>query len=497
MHVRTRITAIVSGVVLALAPLAVQAQTLLRDSEIEGTLRDWSEPLFVAAGLEPDDIRMYLVGDRSMNAFVTGGQNIFIHSGLILEAERPNQLIGVIAHETGHISNGDLARSSEAIQNAMVPAYITMALGVIAMVSGASEAGAALLASSQQFAMLSFFSYTRVQESRTDQAGLSFLEATGQSGRGLVEFFSKFRYQEVLSEARRAPYFRSHPLSTDRITALSRRVEEMEHKDATDSPEDLHRFEMMKAKIYGFTFTPAQTYVRYPASDTSLPARYARAIAAYRAPDIRTATALTRALIEEQPDNPWFHELLAQMLFENSRVEDSIEPGRRAVELAPDESLLHIGLARSLIAAGGEERLVEAENHLNIALRLEPDNAFAWNQMARVADARGLDGMARLATAEEAFALGDMPRANRFAQAAIRNLDPGTPAWQRATDIQSVSARGAAAAARRGGSGPRLVPMASTDAVRAMSSEGVTAQAMPHDHADHDHAGHDHAAHAH
>jgi predicted Zn-dependent protease len=481
-------SALALSAVVATAPGLASAQTLLRDAEIEDTLRDWSDPIFEAAGLEPRDIDIYLVGDRTMNAFVTGGQNTFYHTGLIMEAETPNQLKGVIAHETGHIAGGDLARSTEAMRNAMVPAYITMALGILAMASGAGDAGAALLASSQQFAMLSFFTYTRMQESRADQAALGYLDASGQSGRGLVEFFQKFRYQEVLSEARRAPYFRSHPLSTDRINALTRRVEEMANKDVADSPADIERLKMMQAKIHGFMYTPQQTFTRFPAADRSLPARYARAIAAYRAPDLRMAMSLTQELIDGQPDNPYFHELMAQMLFENGRVQDSIAPGQRAVELAPDEPLLHIGLARSLIAAGGEERLADAERHLRTALRLEPDNAFAWNQTAKVADARGEDGMARLATAEEAFALGDAPRANRFAQAALRNLDRGTPAFQRATDIQSVTARIASRAARdgQGGGRPRniLPSFTSPGAAASMASQGPV---VPHDH-DHGHA---------
>jgi predicted Zn-dependent protease len=487
-----RAAALLAAASAALAPAFAQAQTLLRDAEIERTLRDYSDPLFTAAGLVPSDIRIYLVGDRSLNAFVTGGQNVFLHTGLILEAETPNQLNGVIAHETGHIAGGHLARSSEAIQNAMVPAYVTIALGILALAAGAGDAGAALIASSQQFAMLSFFTYTRVQESSADQAAVGYLEASGQSGRGLVEFFSNFRYQEVLADARRAPYFRSHPLSTDRITALTRRVEEQEHKDVVDTPESIHRFRMMQAKIQGFMATPAQTFAKYPATDTSVYARYARAIAAYRAPDLTTAVALTNQLIADEPDNPWFHELLGQMLYEHGQAEDSIAPNQRAVDLAPNESLLRIGLARSLVSAGSRENMAEAEVQLRAALRLEPDNAFAWNQMAIVADRRGDSGMARLSTAEEAYALGDAVRANRFSQAALRTLERGTPSWQRASDIEVVTAPIAARAARSQG-GPvtgrraprQILPIAASGASAVMASTSghaaVTDGSMSHD----------------
>jgi predicted Zn-dependent protease len=434
---------------VAVAPNISMAQSLVRDAEIEATLRHYSDPIFVAAGLEPKDVKIYLVGDRTLNAFVTNGQNVFLHTGLIMETQTPNQLKGVIAHETGHISGGHLARSDAAIRSAMAPAYITIALGLIAIAAGAPDAGAALLASSQQFALLSFFTFTRVQESSADQAAVTFLEKTGQSARGLTEFFTKFRYNEILSEARREPYFRSHPLSGDRIQALQNRVNDQTHKSAVDSAADMDRLKMAQAKIQGFLYTPARTFVKYPQSDQSIYARYARAVAAFRAPDLLTATRETNKLIAEQPNNPYFHELLGQIYYENGKAADSVAPNRRAVQLAPAEALLRVGLARSLIATEKADLRAEAETNLREAIRLDDDNAFAWNQLAIIADRNGQTGLARLATAEEAYALGDVIRANRFAQVALRNLPRTTPQWQRASDIDVITAPLAAKAARQ------------------------------------------------
>lgn len=467
--VKTTLTKLALAVSLALLPGLSQAQSLVRDAEIEATLRDYSDPIFVAAGLNPKDVKIYLVGDKTLNAFVTNGQNVFLHTGLILEAETPNQLKGVIAHETGHISGGHLARSDAAIRAAMTPAYVTVALGLLAIAAGAPDAGLALLGSSQQFALLSFFTFTRVQESSADQAAVTFLEKTGQSGKGLVSFFNKFRYNEILGEARREPYFRSHPLSGDRIQALQNRVNEQEHRDAQDSPADIDRLKMAQAKIQGFLYTPARTFIKYPQSDQSIYARYARAVAAFRAPDLVTATRETRKLIAEQPDNPYFHELLGQIYYENGKAEESVGPNRRAVELAPNEALLRVGLARSLIATEKVDFRAEAETNLREALRLESDNAFAWNQLAIIADRNGQTGLARLATAEEAYALGDVVRANRFAQVALRNLSRSTPQWQRASDIDIITAPIAAKVARRGPpNGERrnfeMVPLVRSDA---------------------------------
>ena len=442
---------LLAGAALSVAPMMAQAQSLVRDSEIERTLRDYSDPLFVAAGLAPQDVRIYLVGDKTLNAFVTNGQNVFLHTGLILETETPNQLKGVIAHETGHISGGHLARSDANLREAMRPAYVTIALGLLAIAAGAPDAGAALLASSQQFAMLSFFTFTRVQESSADQAAVTFLEKSGQSGRGLVEFFTKFRYNEILADSRREPYFRSHPLSGDRIQALQNRVNEQSNKAVLDSPADIDRMKMMQAKIQGFLYTPARTFVKYPATDQSIYARYARAVAAFRAPDLVTAVRETQKLIAEQPENPFFHELLGQIYYENGKAEASIAPNRKAVELAPNEALLHIGLARSLLATEQADLRPEAEASLRAALRLEPDNAFAWNQLAVVADRNGQVGLARLATAEEAYHLGDLLRAHRFSELALRNLVRATPEWRRAFDISTITLPMATKARRRGG----------------------------------------------
>ncbi|MEN9873599.1 MAG: hypothetical protein RL186_496 [Pseudomonadota bacterium] len=436
---RKALCAALCGLGLILGPSVAQAQSLVRDAEIEATLRDYSNPIFGAAGLNPKDVKIYLVGDKTLNAFVTNGQNIFLHTGLILETETPNQLKGVIAHETGHIAGGHLARSDANMRAAMRPAYITIALGLLAVAAGAPDAGAALLASSQQFALLTYFTFTRVQESSADQAAVTFLEKTGQSGIGLTEFFNKFRYNEILGEARREPYFRSHPLSGDRIQALQNRVADQDHRATVDTPADIDRLKMAQAKIQGFLYTPARTYLKYPAKDSSIYARYARAVAAFRAPDLERATRETNALIAEQPDNAYFHELLGQIYYENGKAEESIAPNRRAVELAPDQALLRVGLARSLIATEREDVRKEAETNLREALRLDPDNAFAWNQLAVIADRNGETGLARLATAEEAFALGDFERANRFAQVALRNLVKATPQWRRASDIEIIS----------------------------------------------------------
>lgn len=414
---------------------------LLRDSEIEELIRDYCEPLWRAAGLNGEHIGVYIVNDPSLNAFVAGGENIFTHTGLILAAETPNQLIGVLAHETGHISGGHLVRSREAMRRSMGPALISIGLGILALMGGAPDAGAALISGAGAFAQGNFVRHTQVQESAADQAAMEYLEASGQSGQGLIDFFNRqFRRYEF--DMRRAPpYLLSHPFTSDRVQALRQRVEASPHASTTDSAESLHRLRMAQAKIFGYLMTESQTLGRYPLSDTSLPARYARAFAYYRSVDIPNATREINALIAAEPNNPFFHELYGQLLFENGRAAEAVPESRRAVELKPDDALLLVALARALVATESRAGPAtdEAVRLLQRATALEPDNGFAWRELAAAHDFRGEAGLARLASAEQAYVTGDYGRALNFAERAKRELPRGQPSWQRATDIATYS----------------------------------------------------------
>jgi predicted Zn-dependent protease len=423
----------------AATALSAAAQGLIRDAEIEGILREYSNPIFEAAGLRPEEVKIYIINDPTLNAFVAGGARVHLHTGLIIAAETPEQLKGVIAHETCHIACGHAMTRSEAMEAGSNMSLISIGLGVLAMAAGAPDAGMALIASGPQFGMLTIFKHTRSEEAAADQEAVNYLAATGQSGHGLIEFFEKYRYQELMSEGRRDPYFRSHPISSDRIGNLRRKVAD---NAAAAKPQDqrtIDQLAIMQAKLIGFLQSPSRVASKYPKTDTSVPARYARAIAAYRAVDIKTALDETNALIEQDPANPYYHELYGQILFENGRVEESIPPHRKSVELAPNQPLLKVNLARSLTEHAKPEALEEAEGLLVDVIAAERDNAFAWNQLARVYGKQGRIGDADLATAEEAYILGDMKRAHSFAIRASKKLDSSTPNGRRASDITTIT----------------------------------------------------------
>jgi predicted Zn-dependent protease len=425
-------------IVLAL-PLSASAQGLIRDAEIEQILRDYADPLFEAAGLKPSDVTLYIVQDDSLNAAAAGGQNMFINTGLIMAADTPEELKGVVGHEIGHMALGHNITRQAAFEGSGNVSLITMGLGALALFAGAPDAAMALFASAPQFQMLSFFKHTRPEEAAADLFGVSLMEKTGQSADGNVSFMEKFRYQELMSEARRDPYFRVHPTSSSRASTIAKRAKEISVNARPQTPKEIMQLKMMQAKLVGFIGPPSRVLSRFPASDTSMPARYARAIAAYRAVDIKASLAMTQELIDAQPDNAYFYELKGQILFESGKALESVGPHRKSVELAPQHALLKVNLARSLIGTNLEAGIAEAEGLLIDALSLEPDNAFAWNQLAVVYAKQDRIGDADLATAEEAYQVGNLARAHIFARRARDKLKLDTPNGQRADDIMALS----------------------------------------------------------
>jgi len=415
------------------------ALSLIRDTEIEATLRKGADPVFIAAGLTPRNVQIHVVGDKDLNAFVAGGQQVFLTTGLIMQSKTPNELIGVIAHETGHIAGGHIARQGEGSRPAMATMILTLGLGVLAALAGAPDAAAGLAYSSSYFATLSYLGYSRVQEASADQAAAGYLEKSGQSGKGLVSFFDNFRYQEVFAESRKFPFFRSHPLTSDRIETLRLRVEAQPHYGAEDSPEALAEHAILVAKIKAFMNPPQQTFTDYKETDKGFPARYARAIAYYKATDTDRALSAIDALIADNPLNPYLYELKGQVLFESGRIKESEPAYRQAAALKPDAPLILTLLGQTLLATNDKAKTEEAVVYLKRSLDFEKDNAFTWRLLAQAHDRKGEAGQARLATAEQYFALGQSQEARVFAMRARETLTKDSLDWRRATDIVLVS----------------------------------------------------------
>ncbi len=447
---RNHLASLFAAILLALASLAptaarAQGQTIIRDAEIETIIRGYATPLFQAAGLNPQAINVYLIQDRGLNAFVTGGLNMFINTGLLIRSEGPLQVIGVIAHETGHIVGGHNIARIEEIQNARITALASYLLGLgAAIASGRPEAGVAIISGGQDVALKGLLSYTRGQEQAADQAAVRLLKGTGQSPRGLLGFMKILGDQELLLATSQDPYLRTHPLTQERITFLDQAVEESAYADTPPPPALLAAHARMKAKLIGFLEPTSRVVRLYPEENDSLPARYARAIAYFRQPDLDKALPLIDSLLADHPKDPFFRELKGQMLFENGRVAEARPEYESAVALMPEAPQLHLALAQVQIELNERELDREALGHLDRVLRREPGNAFAWRLSAVAYGRLGDKGMTSLALAEGALARGRPAEAHEQAERAMGLLPENSPGWLRAQDLAELAKRLAA-----------------------------------------------------
>lgn len=413
--------------------------SLLRDAEIEQIIRDLTEPLFEAAELDKDAVATYLLNDNSINAFVMGGQNVFINSGLLLKAENANQVIGVIAHETGHITGGHLSRFSEGMSQMTSYSLMGMLLGVAAMAAGSADAGMALMMGGQQIGYRTLLRFSRTQESSADQAGLSLLEKTGQSGQGLIEFFEILGDQELVPEKYRDPYASTHPFNTTRIERIRDRVQESPFYETKTDPELEAKFQLLQAKLFGYLKPLHATLVKYPVGDNSLVARYARTFAYQQSKNINDALAEINGLIDDYPENPFFYETKGQILFENGDVEQSIVPYLKAVEYLPHSPLLRFSLANSLISTEQDKYLDSAIENLEIALNDDPSNSFGWRQASVAYHRLDNEAMTHYATAQHFLLSGNVRGAMINAKKATDLLPKDSPKWVKAQDIMMTT----------------------------------------------------------
>lgn len=429
---------------LAQAPI-----NYIRDAEIENTIRTFATPLFKVAGIAPESVHILLVNDPTLNAFVAGGQNLFVHTGLLTRSENANQLIGVIAHETGHIEGGHLVRMRGALEDASGAALLGMLLGAVAgAASGRGDVGAAVALGSQEMAMRNLLSHSRGEESSADQAAIRYLDATKQSSKGLLQFFEILHNQELLVTSRQDPYLMTHPLTTERMDTMRNHVAASPYTDESENPQyaELHR--RMKAKLIAFLEPVGTTLRRYRDNDPSVSARYARAIAYYRQPNLNKALPLINGLIAEEPKNPYFHELKGQMLFENGRGGEAVAPYREAVKLLPNNPLLQEQLAQVLIEQEDPALLKEAQKLLTKALTAEPDSVMGWRLQAMAYGRDGNEGMTAYAMAEQALLQGRLAEASFHVKKAEQLLPKTGPVWLRIQDIREQTANAKAEKAR-------------------------------------------------
>lgn len=436
-HTRLAI-AVLLAICLSVQP--VMAQSILRDAETEALFRDMAAPLIEAAGLPAKNVDIVLVGDPEINAFVAGGQVVYINSGLIMAADNANEVQGVIAHELGHLAAGDVLRVNDGVRTATGISILSLLLGVAAMAAGAGEAGAGIMAAGQQAALGKFLAFSRVQESAADQSGRRYLTSAGISGKGMVTFFQKLQGQEFrLSVPQDNAYDRTHPLTGDRIQILRDALSRDPAWNKATDPAIEARFQRVKAKLFGFVNDPKATLVRYPLTNASVPAHYARAYAYHKSAYPDKAVAEADALLMTAPHDPYFQELKGQILLESGQPQQAIPVLREAVQTTKFNPLIAALFGHALIATEDRSHYAEAKSILKSAIARDNQNPFAWYELGVIYSNEGDAPRAALATAERFNLEGEPVRAEIAAKTAMRGLPPGTADYIRAQDIAMVS----------------------------------------------------------
>jgi predicted Zn-dependent protease len=448
----SKLTAVVTAAALAVVPMPALAQEkgppVIRDTEAEQLLRDYTRPILRAAGMEKQNIQMVIINESAFNAFVADGRRIFVNYGAMMQSETPNQIIGVLAHETGHLAGGHLSKLREQLAQAQTQMIIAMLLGAGALVagsrggnanSGLANVGAAAVAAPQEMIRRTLLSYVRQQEENADRAGVKFLTATGQSARGMYETFKRFTNESLFAARGSDPYVQSHPMPAERVAALEELARTSPYWDKKDDPALQLRHDMVRAKISAFMERQDTVYRRYPLSNDSLPARYARAIATYRHGDLRSAAAQIDTLIQQQPSNPYFYELRGQALLEGGKPAEAIAPLRKAVQLSNNAPLIEMLLGQALVASDNKAYTEEAIAILRAAVARETEAPLGYTQLAMAYGRKGDYAQADLATAQAAFLRGDTKTARDLASRAKTRFAIGTPGWVRADDY--VTAR--------------------------------------------------------
>lgn len=430
--------ALLLAVTLSVQP--VMAQSILRDAETEALFADMSAGIIAAAGLQPKHVQIVLLQDKEINAFVAGGQIVYVHSGLIAAAKNVNEVQGVIAHELGHVAGGHIIRSSEGIKTATGITLLSLLLGAAAIAAGAGEAGAGIMAAGQQAAMGKFLAFTRTQESSADSAAATYMATAGISGKGLISFFKtlqnvEFRYAIPQEDS----YGRTHPLTGERISALQQVVEKDPAWNTPSDPVLEAKFQRVKAKLTGFVSEPRQTLITYPVTDTSIPARYARAYAWHRSAYPDKALEEVDGLLKAAPHDPYFLELKGQILLESGRPQEALPILREATDLTRAQPLIASLFGHALLATEDKANLPEATRVLKAAVSKDNDNPFAWYQLGVVYEREGDQPRAQLATAERYSLMGEAGRALVSAEAAMGGIAKGSPDWIRAQDIAMAS----------------------------------------------------------
>ncbi len=428
---------LIFGLIFFLSVGTARSQTIsvVRDEEIERTLLFYLTPLFEQAGLDTRNMAVHLVKDDSINAFAAKGLHVFVNTGLLTKADNGQEVVAVLAHETGHIAGGHIVRMYENMQIARRSMLLSMILGSAAVAAGGgTDAAVGAVLGGVNSMQSVFAAYRRSEENAADQTAVTLLEKTGHDFSGFAAIMQKLQSQEEWQTTDGFELWQSHPAVRERLALIVNQPAPA-RIDAKRIAAENALFDRIRAKLYGFLYPSKKTLERYPETDESLPARYARTIAAYRDGRFKDAMAGINALIADYPDDPYFYELKGQILFETGRAADAVEPYGKAVALLPSSPLMRIGLIQALIEQGDADGGTRARRELAALPDAANDLPLVWRLRAVVYGRSGQTEMADYALAEYNAATGNARQAAFFARKALKKLPDGSAAAVRARDI--------------------------------------------------------------
>lgn len=422
------------AVAIAAPGTTAHGATFIRDAELEDIIKNFATPLWRAARLDAGAIRVHVILDQRLNAFVAGGRNIFLNTGLLMTAT-PEELAAVLAHESAHIAGGHLVRTQEAMRNATAEAIVGCLLaGAAVAASREPSLAAPVMQGCSDYGLRTMLHYTQTQESAADQAGMTILSRAGWSSRGMVSFLGKLAMGETRLARDRDPYLATHPLTGDRIKSVKTQAKKHGGGGLPEGLRQQHR--IMLAKLTGFVAAPEETRLRYPTSDTSTAARYARAIALFRESNVHAAVSAMNGLLKQNPGNPYFHELKGQMLLESGQLSKALPAYRQAVKLSPRSYLMRTSLGQVLVGLGGNGNLKEAVTHLKVAVHHNPQFQPAWRLLGVAYGQAGDMALSSAALAEEAYLRGSKQDALFHIKHAEQGLKRGSRAQLRLEDLK-------------------------------------------------------------
>ncbi|MGB7245035.1 MAG: M48 family metalloprotease [Sulfitobacter sp.] len=424
---------------LTMLATPVQAVGLLRDADLEHGLKQIAAPVLRAAGLSPSRVKILIVNDSTLNAFVVGNDAIFVHYGLINKMDTAAMLQAVIAHEAAHIANGHITRRMTNLANSRTVAGLGAALAAVAAASGSNKAAAGIALGTASSARRSFLKHTRAEEASADQSGVRYLKTAGISPEGLLAVLQIFRGQEALSESRQDPYLRSHPLSRDRIRAAEAFITAYGNT-FTANPTADYWYARVKGKLSAFTRSPKWTLRRAGETGYKDVRLLRQAVALHKQSRTKKALAAIDGAIATRPTDPFLHDLRGQILIETRNFGAAVAAYKRAVQLAPNDALILAGYGRALLASGNPK---QALGVLEKSRRRDFRDGSMLRDLSVAYAKTGQTGMAALVTAERYALAGRLKDAGIHAKRASGLLGQGSGPWQRAQDVLIASERAA------------------------------------------------------